>query len=673
MSLFLPLKSAIRTTKAHLTKLEKLNLSQVQHLLEFFPRKIESTEVTANYAHLRLGEKNTLYGTLVDFRKEKTPRGRTLGKASLILADRSSVEAVWFSIPYVLKNLREESRVFLVGKVDQKYGVIQISNPEVHLQKGVHVDTLRAIYPESPPITSKWMREKVTPLLVFAKDFPEIIPPHICQNESLMNKAAAIKAIHTPTSADEWEEARRRLAFEEIFELQTRVIQKKIQREREQENTFPVEYCVETIKNDLSALPFELTTAQKKCLHHICTDMTQSRPMHRLMQGDVGSGKTIVSFLAALQTARSGHQVAILAPTEILATQHFSGALKFFPPEYGLQLLTGSVTAKKKKEIKEQLRTGTTRILIGTHAILTEDTIFKNLGLVVIDEQHRFGVHQRSLLAENNAHILAMTATPIPRTMALTIYGDQDLCVINELPPGRIPIITRVIGDPKTQTLCYRFIDDQIKKGYQIFWICPLIDESDTIEAKNVKAEYDNIANNLFPSHRVQFLHGKMKPSEKNEIMEAFKNHEFDILVSTSVIEVGVDIPNATVMVIENSERFGLAQLHQFRGRIGRNDVQSYCFLMVGKTEDKHKERLKAMEKSNDGMYLSEVDLKLRGSGEVYGTRQSGLPDFKCADLSDVETLSRARDWATEILKEDIELRNYPELRKRIEEEEVYF
>ncbi len=673
MSLNSPLKNAIKSTSAHFKKIEKLGVFSVKDFLEFFPRAIESTEIVPDFQSIRLGEKNTFSGILTDIRKEKTPRGRVLGKAVLLLDDQTSLEVVWFQIPYVLKNLRDDARVFLVGKVDRNYGQVQILNPEVHLDRGVHVGALRAIYPESPPITSKWIRDKITPLLPLALEFPETIPSQILESENLLSKPVATRAIHHPKNIKEWNEAKRRLAFEEIFTIQMRVIREKIAREKNQKNTFIIPFEVEQIKEDLKKVPFELTAAQKKCLHHIVKDLEASKPMHRLMQGDVGSGKTIVAFLAAMQVVRKGFQAAFLAPTEILATQHFAGALKFFGPEISVELLTGSVTAKKKEEIKNKLRTGQIKVLIGTHAILTEDTVFQNLGLAVIDEQHRFGVAQRSTLAENNSHVLAMTATPIPRTLALTIYGDQDLSVIDEMPPGRKPIITRVVADEKTRTLCNRFIDDQIEKGRQIFWICPLIDESDKIEAKNVKEEFDRIANDIFPNRKVQFLHGKLRPKEKSAIMESFRNHEFDILVSTSVIEVGVDIPNATAMVIENSERFGLAQLHQFRGRIGRNAMQSYCFLMTGKTEDKHKERLKAMEKSNDGMYLAEVDLKLRGAGEVYGVRQSGFPDLKCADLTDVEMISKARDWAIRILKEDMGLKKYPVLKKVVESGEVYF
>lgn len=668
-----PLSKTLHTTKAHLAKLQKMGIETVRELLEFFPRDIESTEITSSFPNIQLGIKNTVSGRLVDFRQEKTPRGKVLGKAALILDDESVIDVIWFQIPYVLKNIREEARVFLVGKIDRNYGKIQISNPEIHLDKNVHVGKVRAIYPESPPITSKWLREKIAGILMFAKEFPEILPDQILTQEKFLSKPEAIQVIHNPSDPEQWKKAKQRLGFEEVFEIQTRVMREKFVRDKESSNPHKVTFDAETVKKDLERVPFTLTTAQKKCLHQILKDFESSRPMHRLMQGDVGSGKTIVAFLSSLPIVRAGFQVAFLAPTEILAKQHFANALKFFGSDFSVELLTGSVTAANKKKIKAKLQNGDIQILIGTHAVLTEDTRFKDLGFAVIDEQHRFGVEQRNILAQNHAHVLAMTATPIPRTLALTIYGDQDISVINELPPGRKPIITRVVADAKTTELCNRFIDDQIGKEKQIFWVCPLIDESDKIEAKNVKAEFDRIANQVFPKRRVEFLHGKMKSREKDSIMRRFREKEFDILVSTSVIEVGVDIPDATVMVIENSERFGLSQLHQFRGRIGRNDAQSYCFLMVGKTEDKNKTRLRAMEKSNNGHYLAEVDLKLRGMGELYGTRQSGLPDFKCADITNTEMLQSARDWAIKILKQDLELQKYPLLRKQIEEEAVYF
>ncbi len=674
MNLEILLKDVLRTTSAHFKKMEGLSIFSVRNALEFFPRAIESTEITSDFSQIQLGVKNTISGKLCNFRKEKTARGKTIGRGILILDDGAKIEVVWFRIPYLLRNLRDESYVFLVGKIDRNYGKIQISNPELHLQKGVHIGGIRPIYPESPPLTSKWWREKMSGLLVFANDFPEILPSEILKTENLMSKPAAIKKIHFPKNAEEWQKARNRLGFEEIFEIQIRVIRAKMFREQIAENNYQISLNPNSVKSDLEKLPFVLTTAQKKVLFQILSDFEKNRPAHRLIQGDVGSGKTIVAFLAANQMNLASFQTAILAPTEILATQHFAEALKFFDLENTrVELLTGSTTAKKKKEIKRDLRTGTIDVLIGTHAILTADTIFKNLGFAVIDEQHRFGVAQRSILSESGAHTIAMSATPIPRTLALTIYGDQDLSVINELPPGRKKIVTRVVADEKTRTLMIRFIDDQILKKRQIFWVCPLIDESDKIEAKNVLTEFEHIKNEFFPNRRVEFLHGRMKSKEKEAVMSRFKNGEFDILVSTSVIEVGVDIPAATVMVIESSERFGLAQLHQFRGRIGRNDFQSYCFCMTGKKDDKQKARLQAMEKSNDGFYLAETDLKLRGAGEMYGVKQSGLPDLKCADLTDVQTMESARNWAVKILEEDLNLEKYPELLKKLNEGEVYF
>ncbi len=681
-----PLKSLIRTTLAHLKKLEKLKVFTGKDLLEYFPRALEDAEVKQSFSEIVLDEKNTIGGSLHSFRVEKTRYGKRLAKAIISLSD-GDIEVVWFRLPYNMRNFEGEKYVFLVGKIKRNYGKIQISNPEIHFQQNIHIGSIRPIYPESPPITSKWLREKISGLLSMVSNFPETLPTEILQSENLISKAQAIKDIHFPDSVEDWQKARMRLGFEEIFEIQVRVIQSKILRQQNEKSRYIVKFKPEVLKKDFKNLPFELTHDQKKALAEILKDFEKNRPMHRLLQGDVGSGKTIVAFLSALQMVRAGFQVAILAPTEILAKQHYIEVIKFladdeiFEKEKDLfenlktkqiELLTGSIPSKEKKEIKEKLRTGEIKLIIGTHAILTEDTVFKNLGLAVIDEQHRFGVKQRAVLATNFSHVLSMTATPIPRSLALTIYGDQDLSIIKEKPAGRKEIVTRVIGDLNTRRKMEYFIEDQINKKRQIFWVCPLVDESDAIEARNVKDEFQRIAE-VFSKQKVRFLHGKMRSKEKESIMSDFKNKKFDILVSTSVIEVGVDIPDATVMVIENSERFGLAQLHQFRGRIGRNDMQSYCFLMIDKKENKQKERLRAMEKSNDGFYLSEIDLKLRGAGTLYGLKQSGIPDLKCADLNDVETMKKARDLAEEILKKDLNLINYPNLKKVIESNVVYF
>jgi ATP-dependent DNA helicase RecG len=672
MNLDSPLKSVLRTTALHIKKLDQTGIKTVRNLLEIFPRAIESTNEKSSFSEINLSEKNTLVGNLCDFRIEKTPRGKKLGRAALVLEDGSTIDVVWFVIPYTLKNFRDEKKVWLVGKVTRNYGIIQISNPEIHFEQNIHVGGLRAIYSESPPITSKWLREKIAGCLVFVKEFEEILPKEILKARNLLGKTEAVKLIHEPNNIEQWNAAKSRLAFEEIFEIQVRVLREKFLREQKARNPYFIKFDAEPVKEDLKKVPFELTTAQKKTLFAILKDFELDRSAHRLVQGDVGSGKTIVAFLAGNAHVRAGNQVTILSPTAILAQQHFANALKFFDPTVRCELLIGATTAKKKEKIKRDLASGQIDVLIGTHAILTEDTVFKNLGLAVIDEQHRFGVKQRAILGETGCHVVAMTATPIPRTLALTVYGDQDLSVIDELPPGRKEIITRVVGDDAMRRKMELFADDHIAKGRQVFWVCPLVDESDKIEARNVMTEYERITQ-VFHNRRVEFLHGKMKQRAKDSIMGRFKNKEFDILVSTSVIEVGVDIPNATVMMIENSERFGLAQLHQFRGRIGRNDMQSYCFLMVGKTEDKHKTRLQAMEKYHSGQKLAEIDLELRGMGELYGTKQAGMPDFKCADLSDLQMLQDARDWAIKILQEDVSLEKYPLLKKRVEEGEVFF
>ncbi len=671
MSLIFPLKAVVRTTKSHLKKLEQIGINSVRDLLEFYPRALESADEVREFRGLKLGEKNTLYGQLCDFYEEKTARNKKLWRAALILDDGSTIDCIWFVNPYQLKRETADRKLWLVGKVTRNYGKIQISNPEVHLRPNVHVGGLRAVYVESPPITSKWMREKIAGCLTFVKEFPEILPEEIIEARDLITKSEAVKQIHQPSSPEAWQAARSRLGFEEIFEIQVRVLREKSLRQQQEKNPYIVPLDADAVKLDLEKVPFELTLAQKKVLFQIMKDFESEKTAHRLVQGDVGSGKTIVAILSAAAIMRAGHQVAILAPTAILAQQHFVNALKFFGPEFRIELLVGSTSAGNKNKIKTSLRTGQIKLLIGTHAILTEDTVFHNLGLAIIDEQHRFGVKQRAILSESNCHTVALTATPIPRTLALTVYGDQDLSVIDELPAGRKPIITKVISDPKDKERMELFTDDQIGKERQIFWVCPLVDESDKIEAKSVLTEYERIRQ-VFKNRKVEFLHGKMKPKEKDAIMARFKAQEFDILVSTSVIEVGVDIPAATVMVIENAERFGLAQLHQFRGRIGRNSMQSYCFLM---TEDdmKHTKRLKSMEQHTSGQKLAEIDLELRGMGELYGTKQSGMPDFKCADLSDLQMLQDTRDWAIKILEEDITLDKYPQLKKRIEEGDVFF
>jgi len=667
-----PIETAINTTKAHVKKLREMRIETVRDFLWYVPRRLENQNLVTRSEEIMLNIKNVVAGRLCDISSQPSRSGKKLYKAVLKLSDGGLIDVIWFRSPYALKNISDEQSVQLVGKIEHKYGKIQMPNPEIHIGDSVHTGDLRAMYPESPPITSKWVRQKITPLLPLCDNIPSLLPELVRTTESLYSTGVALRQLHSPKSAEAWETARKSIGFGELLELQIKVMLARHKRKKNNENKHYVPLNPAYIKEILGTLPFTLTGAQKVSLYEILKDFEGELPMRRLVQGDVGSGKTIVGFIAAKALMQSGAQACLMAPTEILAKQHYENAKKFFG-EKNVALLIGSLKEKEKKEVRKKLKEGTIAFVVGTHALITESTIFNNLGLAIIDEQHRFGVKQRAALEQNDAHMLAMTATPIPRSLALTVYGEQDISVINELPPGRKPAITRIITGNDTIRKCNIFMDDQIEKGHQIFWICPLIDESEKIEAQFVHGIWQELAENIFPNRRVQLLHGRMKAEEKDKIMQDFADKKFDILVSTSVIEVGVDIPNATVMVIENAERFGLSQLHQFRGRIGRSDLQSYCFLKVGKEEQKEKARLQALERSTDGFYLSEMDMKLRGVGQLYGTKQSGLPDFLCADILDTVTIKKARDYAAEIVSSDPTLERYPELKRAVESGAVYF
>jgi ATP-dependent DNA helicase RecG len=499
-----------------------------------------------------------------------------------------------------------------------------------------------------------------------------LLPVALSAKENLLPRGEAIRQIHFPDSFEKLERARESLAFEELFFLQLGGLRRKLDWQIGAAGSGKIiSHPKALLAEFAAALPFKFTAAQKISSAEILRDLQKDLPMNRLLEGDVGSGKTVVAALAIFLTSKAACQAALLAPTEILASQHFRNFLRLLHP-LGIrgELLTGSTPGSKKKEIAAKLKSGELDLVVGTHALLEAKIDFQNLGLAVIDEQHRFGVEQRTLIRKNGTpHVLSLTATPIPRTLALTIFGDQDVSIIDELPPGRIPPITRIIP-PKKRIESERWIESEVQKGRQVFIVCPLVEESETLEVKSAKKEFTRLSEKVFPHLKLGLLHGKLRPKEKDATMAAFAAGEIQILVATTVIEVGIDIPNATIMLIEAAERFGLAQLHQLRGRVGRGSDQSYCFLFSESDSEEAKMRLHALEKISSGFELAKMDLRLRGPGEVFGIRQSGIPDLKVAKLTDHEIIKRSRDAAEKLLQQDPMLKNHPEILFRLEEME---
>ena len=670
----------LRTTSKHLSLLESIGVQTVDDLLKYFPRAYADTSEYTKILDMRLDETNTVLGTIKSLHTIRTRTGKKLTKA-IFQDETGSIEVIWFNQPHLQHYLPRNKEIVLSGKLKMTSGQLVLQSPSYEIlnkyQDQVHTGRIVPVYPETEGLSSKWLREKIKPLMdEWAKLYEEYMPKDILKKEKLTDLQTAIKNIHFPESDEQLKKARERLSFDELFMLQLKVLSRK---KKWQKAASKEKKAMEIKKDELNkltdSLSCDLTNAQKRVVTEILEDLEKDYPMHRLLQGDVGSGKTIVAVIAALNAVLNGYQAVIMAPTEILAKQHYKSFLKLLKENsLNIQFISGSTSTSQKEEIIKQLKTGTCDIAIGTHSLIQDKVGFKNLGLAIIDEQHRFGVKQRSKLKEigKSPHLLSLSATPIPRTLAITVYGDQDLSIIDEMPPGRQKIITRIVPENKRQD-AYRWIEDQVLKGRQSFVICPLIDESDFLEVKSVINEYDRLSQHIFPSLEVGLLHGRLKQEEKDEIMNQFKENNTNILVSTSVIEVGIDVPNATIMIIEGSERFGLAQLHQFRGRVGRGEHQSYCFLFTQNSSQESLKRLKSMEKHHSGFKLAEIDLEIRGPGEVYGVRQSGLPDLRMASLTDSELIARARSNAEELLKNDPNLENSKNLLQKFEEiPEVY-
>ncbi len=656
-------------------KLAKLGVYSVRDLLYYFPRRFMDFSKRATVSSLETGKYQTVFVNV--WEANMTRFGRMKGSEAVLGDETGNIRAVWFNQPWVARQMKTNSRIAVSGRVTE-FGYRKVfENPEWELiedKELMHTGRLVPVYQLTQGLFPRQVRSVVKNALdSYLGRTPEFLPQSIRQRCSLIGLQQAIMQAHYPADYASQDLSRKRLAFDELFLLQLGVLDKKREWQEDQPgHKFLINN--ESLEKFISSLPFKLTEAQRRVTRDICDDLARDVPMSRLLQGDVGSGKTVVATVALLAAVENGYQGALMAPTEILAGQHFATLYKLlsavagesigqdniytfknvFPFDINVAILTGSLSVKEKSAIYGKLKTGEINILIGTHALIQKGVHFSKLGLVIIDEQHRFGVLQRTALRQKgfNPHLLVMTATPIPRTLALTLYGDLDISTINEMPPGRQPIKTRWLNQNDRER-AYNFIRKQVLESRQAFIICPLIEESENLEVKAAVAEYERLSSEIFPDLRLGLLHGKMKGADKEDVMNSFKAGKLDVLISTSVVEVGIDVPNATIMLVEAADRFGLAQLHQFRGRVGRGDKQSYCLLLSENPSEYGQERLKAIEEISDGFALAEKDLELRGPGEFFGTRQSGLPDLKMARLSDTQLLEIARKEARMLFAKD--------------------
>lgn len=642
-------------------------LLSVGDLINFLPRKHEDFSEIVSIADIHPG-KATIKARCEKIVTRPVRRGLRVTTATLA-DDKGKLQAVWFNQPYRETQLKSGDEFYFSGEFEFSYNRYQLTNPSAEKVSDmpIQTDRLLPVYRAIKGLKSQLVRKILAELRPLISMLPETLPEDIVHSEKLLSRADALLAMHFPEKAEDVAKARERLAYEELFQLLLAAQLNKQANARLTGWHIPFDQTV--VKRFVTELPFDLTGAQRRAAWDIIQDFEQKTPMNRLLQGDVGSGKTIVAGLAARAAAHAGFQTAIMAPTEILAGQH-AETLSSLMNAHGMSvgLLTGSVKGAARKTLYEQIANGQVDVVVGTHALIQEAVKFHKLGFVVIDEQHRFGVKQRQELlkkSQHMPHLLAMTATPIPRSLALTLYGELDVSILNELPKGRQPIATK-IWSPNNRPRLYEKIDAEIAAGRQAYVICSLIDENPENEAKSVQAEYKRLQQSVFRHRRIGLLHGKLKPDEKEDVMRQFANGNLDILVSTTVVEVGVDVPNATVMMIENADRFGLSQLHQLRGRVGRGQYQSHCYLVMSDSS-KPSQRLREIEKSTDGFYLAEVDLKLRGPGEVYGRAQHGTLNLQIATLADTKLIARASHAAKQFVKNQQNLLKYKELADQVE------
>ncbi len=660
-------------------KFSKLGVETALDLLHYYPRRYLDRSAIAPINKVRLGEEVTIIGKVVKVDKKFLPR-RHKKILTIDVSDGDGyISAVWFNNWWHADKMPTGTEVSLSGKVVFSYGRLQMTNPAYDILGSDESDDSEAgekdekqtwntgriipLYPASGEIQTNTIRRIISNLIESLPPVTDPAPEKILKSRGLLSLDSAVRQIHMPADADSVRAARKRLIFDEFFYLELGLALRKTRLERNQKG-IAHKTTGRIVDEFFGHLPFELTADQARVIEEIKEDMEKPAPMHRLLQGEVGSGKTAVAVAALVMAVNGGYQGAIMAPTEVLAEQHALKIAELLPKDVNLALLTGSTTASKRTDILSKVKKGEVDIVAGTHAVIQEGVEFKKLGLAVIDEQHRFGVRQRLGLREkgNAPDILVMTATPIPRTLAMTLYGDLDVSVIRELPAGRREIAT-IIADQKHRDEAYELIRQQIAMGRQAYVVCALVDESDSVELKAATAEAERLQKDVFPDLRVAVLHGRMKQKDKERIMTAWRDGELDVLIATTVIEVGIDIPNATAMLIENAERFGLSQLHQLRGRIGRGEHKSFCILFADPATDDAKARMKAFVATTDGFALSEADLKIRGEGQIFGPRQSGLPDLRIASvIRDISVLLEARDDAFAFIKTDPELDKHPAL-----------
>lgn len=668
------LQDSIQTVKGvgeqTAVKLSRLGIETIRDLIYFLPRRYEDFASVRSIDQIEPGQ-ITVRAKVDSLVTRRVRRGLHITEA--VLADNSGkIRAVWFNQPYRADQLRSKDVFLFTGTYDFQRNRYVLQNPSAEkvaeLVEDEREGKIIPIYSETKGLKSHTIRQLAANIVPLMHALPETLPPEIVKRQKLLPLSQAVVTLHQPENASQLETARERLAFEELFELLLASLLNK--HENAQLPAWQIPFDEQIAKEFVAKLPFKLTNAQRQAAWEVVKNFETGEPMNRLLQGDVGSGKTVVAALAAYLAAKQGFQTALMAPTEILATQHAVTLQELLEPlGITVALLVGATKPKAKQEIYKRLQSGEINIVVGTHALIQKDIHFARLGFVIIDEQHRFGVRQRAELltkSERMPHLLSMSATPIPRSLALTVYGELDISILNELPAGRKQIETHIMS-PNSRAQLYAKIDNQIADGRQVYVVCPLVDDSEVAnELKSVETEYKRLKASIFKHRRLGILHGQLKSDEKEVIMRTFAEGEIDILVCTTVVEVGVNVPNATVMLIEGADRFGLAQLHQLRGRVGRGAHQSYCYL-VPSTSAKPSQRLREMEHSTDGFYLAEKDLELRGPGEIYGRAQHGELDLRIASLGDTKLIKRVRTEAEWSIKNHLNLLQYPQLQERVE------